>query len=75
MDLQRHYEDQEGYTYGWKVNNCRYDGRKILFAPVMAMFSRGSNWNTSLLEVVIFEPKEALTEWHRLVKAYTLLVH
>ena len=59
------------YTDGWKVNNCRYDGRKIPFAPGMAMFSRGSNGKTSLLDAVIFEPKEALTEWHKLVKAYT----
>jgi hypothetical protein len=64
-------EDQEGYTDGWKVKIRRYDGRKIPFAPGMAMFSRGSNGKTSLLDAVIFEPKEALTEWHRLVKAYT----
>jgi hypothetical protein len=37
----------------------------------MAMFFRGSNGKTTLLDAVIFEPKEALIEWHRLVTAYT----
>jgi hypothetical protein len=71
LDLQRRKEGQERYTDGWKVDYSRYDGRKNPFAPGMSLFSRGSNGETSLLDAVIFEPKEALTEWHRLVNAYT----
>lgn len=62
---------QKWYIDGWKLSNSRYDGRKIPFAPGMAMFSRCSDGRMTLLDVVIFEPKEALPEWHRLVRAYT----